>query len=76
MMNRDNKNYYYLADGLGSITSITDETGNVLQEYKYSVFGEIVEQTADSIVNPFAYTAREWEPEIGLYYYRRCPGLV
>lgn len=42
----------------------------MLQEYKYSVFGEIIEQTADSIANPFTYTAREWDPEVSLYYYR------
>ena len=71
MMNRNNNNYYYLADGLGSITGITDSIGNVLQEYKYSVFGEIVEQTADSIENSFTFTGRELESETGLYYYRK-----
>jgi len=70
MMHRNDKNYYYLTDGLGSVTAITDSVGDVLQEYSYSVFGEILEQTADSIENRFTYTAREWDQEIGLYYYR------
>jgi RHS repeat-associated protein len=69
-MNRNGSDYYYVADGLGSITAITGNTGVVLQEYKYSVFGEVVEQVGDSIGNPFTYTAREWDGEVGLYYYR------
>jgi RHS repeat-associated protein len=68
-MNRNGSDYYYLADGLGSITGITSNTGAVLQEYKYSVFGEITELTGN-LENPFAYTGREWDGELGLYYYR------
>ena len=30
---------YYLADGLGSTTSLTDDTGNVTVEYAYDAFG-------------------------------------
>jgi RHS repeat-associated protein len=69
-MHRNNKDYYYLADGLGSVTAITNENGNVLQEYWYAVFGEVLAQSADSVVNPFTYTAREEERETGLMYYR------
>jgi RHS repeat-associated protein len=68
-MVRNGNEYYYLADGLGSIRAMADETGSVVQEYKYSVFGEIGEKIG-SIENPFTYTAREWDGEIGLYYYR------
>jgi len=69
-MTRNETDYYYLQDGLGSVTAITSEEGEVLQEYTYSVFGEILEQSADSIENRFTYTAREWDGEVGLFYYR------
>ncbi len=68
-MGRDGVSYYYHADGLGSITHITDATGNIVQNYVYSVFGEIVAQ-AGGLANPYTYTSREYDPESGLYYYR------
>jgi len=71
MMNRNDNNYYYLKDGLGSVTALTDSTSNIIKEYKYSVFGKIVEETGDSTLeNPFTYTAREYDKETGNYYYR------
>ena len=68
-MNRGGVMHYYLADGLGSIRALADSAGNVDQAYEYSVFGEITAQSG-GVENPFTYTAREWEPEVGLYYYR------
>jgi RHS repeat-associated protein len=69
IMNRGGSSYYYHADGLGSITHITDATGNIVQSYVYSAFGEIVAQTG-GLANPYTYTSREYDPESGLYYYR------
>jgi RHS repeat-associated protein len=67
--NRGGSSYYYHADGLGSITHITDATGSIVQSYVYSAFGEIVAQ-AGGLANPYTYTSREYDPESGLYYYR------
>jgi RHS repeat-associated protein len=64
----DNK-YYYHHDGLGSITSMTDTSGNVAQTYVYDAFGRIVQQTG-SVENTYTYTGREWDESAGLYYYR------
>ena len=60
---------YYQADGLGSITSLSSGAGALAQTYTFDSFGN---QTASSgsITNPFQYTARESDPETGLYYYR------
>jgi RHS repeat-associated protein len=69
IMERDAANYYYHADGLGSITHITDAAGNIVQSYVYSAFGEIVTQEG-GLSNPFTYISREYDPESGLYYYR------
>ena len=61
--------YYYHKDALGTITTLTDETGNIAQTYEYDSFGNIVSQTGN-IIQPFTYTGREYDPESGLYYYR------
>ncbi|MGA1870687.1 MAG: RHS repeat-associated core domain-containing protein [bacterium] len=61
--------YYYLSDGLGSITQIADSLGNIQQEYTYDSFGNIVNQ-AGILNNPYTYTGREFDSESGLYYYR------
>jgi RHS repeat-associated protein len=60
---------YYEADGLGSVTSLTSAAGALVQTYAFDSFGK---QTASSgsLTNPFRYTAREFETETGLYYYR------
>ncbi|MBI5047654.1 MAG: hypothetical protein HZB54_01700, partial [Deltaproteobacteria bacterium] len=59
--------YYYHADTLGSITRMTDQNGNIVQTYKYDSFGNI---TASSILQPYAYTGREYDKETGFYYLR------
>ena len=69
IMERGGANYYYHADGLRSITHITDAAGNIVQAYMYNAFGEIVTQDG-TLSNPYTYTSREYDPESGLYYYR------
>jgi len=61
--------YYYHKDGLGSITEITDVSGNTIGTYGYNSFGAIILQSGN-LNQPFMFTAREFDPESGLYYYR------
>ena len=61
--------YFYYADGLGSIRYITDQNRNVVNSYTYDSFGNIIDST-EGIENPYTFTGREWEPSLGLYYYR------
>ncbi len=63
------KYYYYHADGLGSITALTDYRGRVIQEYEYDSFGNM-KHRGNMIKQPYTFTGREWDEEIGLYYYR------
>lgn len=60
---------FYHSDGLGSITSLSNGTGSLVQSYMFDSFGK---QTASSgsLTNPFQYTGRESDAETGVYYYR------
>jgi RHS repeat-associated protein len=61
--------YYYHKDGLGSVTDLTNSAGSVVKRYRYRGFGEIYSETG-TLVQPYTFTARERDPETGLYYYR------
>jgi RHS repeat-associated protein len=61
--------YYYHKDGLGSVVNLTNIAGTVLKSYTYKSFGEIHSETG-SLVQPFAFTGREYDSESGLYFYR------
>jgi RHS repeat-associated protein len=60
---------YYEADGLGSITSLTATNGSVAQSYAYDSFGNTT-NSSGSVTNFFRYTAREFDTETNIYYYR------
>jgi len=59
---------FYHADGLGSIVALTNAAGSVVQTYSYDSFGNIT--PSGGITQPFTYTAREYDSETGLYFYR------
>lgn len=72
-------NFYFMKDIQGSVTGITDSSGVVKQRYRYSSFGKVIKIDDDSgnsiisdrfIDNQFAYTGREYDTEISMYYYR------
>ncbi len=65
---RDGVHFFYHADGLGSVTAITDSARNVVQSYRYDSFGMLHPST--NFRNSYTYTGREWDKEAGLYYYR------
>jgi RHS repeat-associated protein len=67
-MQRSGSTAYYNADGLGSITSLTGSGGATVSSYVYHSFGKT--KATEGIFNPYRYTAREQDPETGLYYYR------
>jgi RHS repeat-associated protein len=60
---------YYEADALGSVTSLTNAQGAVVNTYSYDSFGKLT-ASAGSITNPFEYTGREYDPETNLRFYR------
>jgi RHS repeat-associated protein len=63
-----NKFYYYTTDGLGSVTAITDQTGTLLDEYKYDEFGMLTNVDEKSnINNPFKFTGAIHDKTANLY---------
>ena len=69
-MTRNGRTYTYHRDALGSITHITDESGLVVQRYEYDSYGNVVSALDPNFNQPYAYTSREFDSDIGLYYYR------
>ncbi len=61
---------FYHADGLGSITELTNNLGAIVQSYTYSSFGKIEFQLDANFDQPYTFTARELDSETGLYHYR------
>ncbi len=60
---------YYQPDGLGSITSLSNAAGTLANTYTYDSYGKLT-ASSGTIVNPFQYTARDYDSETGLRYYR------
>ena len=60
---------YYEADGLGSISSLSNSSGALANTYTYDSFGNLTASTG-TVANPLRYTAREFDSETSLYYYR------
>jgi len=60
---------FYLADGLGSVTSLTNTLGAVVNTYTYDSFGRLT-ASSGSVTNPLQYTGAEFDSETGLRYYR------
>jgi RHS repeat-associated protein len=64
-----------LGDNLGTIRDLVQYnaaagTTTVVNHVRYDTFGQIVSQTNSQFQPWFAYTGREWDPAVGLYFYR------
>jgi RHS repeat-associated protein len=71
------RDYFPHADALGSVVALTDEAGTVVETIAYEAFGRprirdaggnILNQSA--VGNIFFFTAREFDAESDLYYFR------
>jgi RHS repeat-associated protein len=60
---------YYHADGLGSVNALSQINGSYDEIYKYDSFGVRLSYDG-TVTNPFQYTAREFDSETSLLYYR------
>jgi RHS repeat-associated protein len=71
IMEKNSQTFYYHADGLGSITELTNQSGTIVQRYTYSSFGKLESQSDANFSQPFTFTSREFDAESGFHYYRR-----
>ncbi len=68
---------YYHFDGLGSVTDLSNSSGAQIEHYYYLPFGKTKIYNASGVKladsaygNYYRFTARQWDPESSLYYYR------
>ncbi|MFP4474495.1 MAG: RHS repeat-associated core domain-containing protein [Desulfatibacillaceae bacterium] len=76
-MYRDSGTYYHHADVLGSTMAVSDASGAIVETYGYDPYGmpTIMDPSGNVRANSTIgvtrlYTGRDWEEEVGLYYYR------
>src|SRR5947208_2508657 len=60
---------YYEQDGLGSVTSLSSSSSSLTNTYVFDSFGNLT-NFSGTLINPFQYTGRDYDPETGLRYYR------
>jgi RHS repeat-associated protein len=72
-----NTAYYYHAAALGTVTEITDATGNLVEQYRYDVYGEPTiydstfnPQPSTAIGNRLLFQGRDRDPDTSLYNFR------
>ncbi|WP_431019326.1 RHS repeat-associated core domain-containing protein [Anoxybacillus sp. D401a] len=68
-MTRNGTTYYYYVNGHGDVTALTDANGNVVAQYQYDAWGNIISQTGTmASSNPYRYAGYRYDEETGLYY--------
>jgi len=57
-------------DANGNVTGLVDTNGDVVAQYDYDPFGNLLAQSGDQAdANPFRFSSKPWDEETGLYYY-------
>jgi RHS repeat-associated protein len=70
-MERGGSVYFFHADAVGSIRSLTDATGRPVRSWAYDSFGRMSGfDPAAQPASPYAFAGREYDAESGLYYLR------
>ena len=68
-MNFDGYYYLYQVNGHGDVTRVTTPFGDVVAEYEYDAWGNIIyEYETMSEINPFRYAGYIYDEETDLYY--------
>jgi len=58
--------YYYLYDGLGSVVALTNNSGMVVNSYRYDPYGNATSKS-EQVPNPFQFTGAMLDSSTGLY---------
>ncbi len=69
--------YYFIKNSRYDVTALADDTGKIVEVYRYSGFGVMTISDQDDTVitasaygNSYGFTGRRWDAETGLWYYR------
>ncbi|MFD2115286.1 RHS repeat-associated core domain-containing protein [Paenibacillus yanchengensis] len=60
---------YYMVNGHGDVTGITDTAGELINEYTYDIWGKPLEHS-ETIEQSFRYSGEYWDEETNLQYLR------
>ncbi|MFZ0817295.1 MAG: RHS repeat-associated core domain-containing protein [Candidatus Sulfotelmatobacter sp.] len=66
---RSSTTSYYQQDGVGSVTSLSSPAGVLASSYTFDSFGRLA-ASSGNLINPFGFTGRDLDSEMGLNYYR------
>jgi len=69
-MRRGGASYYFLFDGLGSVTEVVDSSENTQNSYRYEAWGQ-VQSSTENITNPYRYIGAygvHWDSSPALYF--------
>ncbi|MBV6465470.1 MAG: hypothetical protein PGMFKBFP_00747 [Anaerolineales bacterium] len=61
---------WYQTDKLGTVRDVSNSSGNIISHVDYDSFGNILGVTDSTVIDRYRFTGREFDEEIGLYYYR------
>ncbi|MCL6614016.1 MAG: glycohydrolase toxin TNT-related protein, partial [Firmicutes bacterium] len=61
--------YWYHTDHLGTVQVLSDAHGQVVWRNDYRAFGEQMGPEVEEIENAHAFTGKDWDEDIGLYYF-------
>jgi len=69
-MKRGGARYYFLFDGLGSVTEVVDGSENTQNSYRYEAWGQ-VQSSTENVTNPYRYIGAygvHWDAAPALYF--------
>ena len=61
--------FTYHTDHLGSVRFMTDQAGNIANEYDYDSYGRVTGEV-ETVEQPFGFTGRDYDEAVNLYQYR------
>jgi RHS repeat-associated protein len=63
-------NYYYFADRLGNVTTLTATNQLIVARFLYDPYGNTLSATGPAAaLNRYRFSSKEWDERTGLYYY-------
>jgi RHS repeat-associated protein len=71
---RGTDTHYYHYNGIGTVTNLTDNGGNLIQSYIYDAFGNILQVDSylkgkQTVTNPYRFSTKEYNSRSGLIYF-------